>query len=81
MTARELVAAGYRQISNKYRMVARLPEGTTGLQALQAVDSEFARDLIRRIEEQAADQYRRVHARGAGNVLELDEETFADFKR
>lgn len=58
MTAKELVAAGYFQISRKYREVARLPEGVTGIQALQ----RHWREPVKLSERDATDQYLRVYA-------------------
>lgn len=34
MTAQELIDGGYHQISRHYRMLARLPAGKTGKEAL-----------------------------------------------
>ena len=34
MTGQQLVAQGYMQISRKYRLFARIPDGKTGKQAL-----------------------------------------------
>lgn len=38
--AERLIAEGYYQISNKYRLLAKLPEGKTGIQALEEASLE-----------------------------------------
>jgi hypothetical protein len=60
----ELIAQGYEQTSRKYRIVARLPPGKTGLEALAEVDPGLAANILRNANEQAAQQFRRVHAQG-----------------
>lgn len=79
--ASELHAYGARQTSAKYRNVAWLPPGETGLQALERVDPRAAEDIRRRIEDQCADTYLRVYAERDGNQRSLDLRTFQAFKR
>ena len=76
----ELVRAGYKQISSKYRRVGRLPEGTSGLEALRAVDPDLVKRWENNLESQATSQFLRVYAPD-GLVIELTEEEFADFKK
>jgi hypothetical protein len=79
--AKKLRAEGFKQTSNKFRHVARLPPGMTGLEALEEVEPSFARELLRRVEEQAAEHYRRIHADRHGLRETLDLRTFQAFKR
>lgn len=82
--AAELVRLGYCQVSRKFRSVARLPEGKTGIEAL----ADASRDLVwaRTLgEEHAAEQFRRVYAIYAPAeqrlILILTREVFDAFKR
>lgn len=75
--AKELIASGYQSISNQHKMLARLPEGKTGVQLL----AEKAPSWLRRWEEMATSHYMRVHAIQDGNSITVDPETFAAFKR
>ena len=75
--AHKLILQGYRQVSHKYRMVAKLPDGMDGIQAMALVDPEYEADIRRGIETRAADQYRRVYSK---EKLELSEEEFKAFK-
>ncbi len=74
-----LVAQGYKQVSRKYRMVAGLPEGKTGLEALKEADPEKYADLMTRVEEMAADRYRTYCADKNGHRLTLTWEEFNEF--
>lgn len=49
----KLIDAGYVQTSNRYRSVARLPEGKTAIQALIESDPVMGQDLMRRLEQWA----------------------------
>lgn len=73
------VAAGYEQVSRKFRRIARLPPGETGRQALERVDSQYVRDVEAQIERTCAEMYRRVYAEREGNMVELTVEEFAEF--
>jgi hypothetical protein len=77
--ARELVAAGYQSISNKYRLVARLPEGKTGLEALAMVNPDLAAHFLENANLSAARQFMRVYAKEPER-LELNAEEFKAFK-
>jgi hypothetical protein len=79
--AQELLELGYRSISNKYRTIARLPPGKTALEALSEVDPEFAERILSQAADRMTEYYLRVHARQAGDVLELEPEAFSAFKR
>jgi hypothetical protein len=75
-------ADGYRSISNKYRTIARLPPGKTGIEALSLVDPTLAEHLLAQAEERATEAYLRVHARAeTGDVLVLEPDVFLAFKR
>lgn len=77
---KRLKDAGYRQLSRKHRIVARLPPGKTGLEALREADSEAYERVMRLAEESAAEDYRRFHARGEDR-RELSIEEFAAFRK
>lgn len=78
---RRLVDEGYRQVSRKFRHVARLPDGMTGLEALRSVDPDLHDRMMQRMEEEAADHFRRVHASEQGLWLTLTTEEFDAFRR
>lgn len=86
-----IIAAGFHQVSRKYRRVARLPPGKkTGKEALlAAINSEVTirpeywipeneRWVGILSEREAKDQYLRVHA-PMHDHMTLDKETFAAF--
>jgi hypothetical protein len=83
--AAKLVARGFEQRSNKYRMVAGLPEGETALQALNRLDPDKAHRLqaesLSWLESRARDHYMHVFAKREGNDVELDLRTFNAFKK
>ena len=83
--ARQLIREGYRQVSRKHRIVARLPDGKTGRQALtEAIDRREDSTWIRRLSERAAQsQFLRVYAVYTGDPLwlTLDKDTFDAFRR
>ena len=76
---KDLYKQGFRQVSRKYRMVARLPEGKTGLEALAEVDPRLAKDMLDRMNNAAAEQYLRCYAKPP-YVLTLSVEEFDEFK-
>lgn len=78
--ARVLVAEGYKQTSRKFRHVARLPRGKSGLEALKEADPEGYAHIMDNAERQAADTYRRIHARGP-DKLSLTVEGFEAFRK
>lgn len=73
------------QMSSKYRTLAKLPDGESGVQALQRLDPEGLAELRRRAEEfvenQAKDHYLLIHAANEGNQFNLDLRTFKAFKQ
>lgn len=69
--AQQLFDQGYRQVSRKYRTLARLPEGKTGLEALRRF---ITIDGIS--EPEAGDHFLRVHSR---DKVQLDRFVFAEF--
>ncbi len=77
--AKELVSAGYKQISSKYRIVARLPEGKSGYEALRDADPDFAGRLLANFQRDCEDQFLRVCANNSHRMT-LDELTFAAFR-
>ncbi len=77
--AKALVAAGYRQISSKYRIVARLPEGKSGYEALRDADPDFAARLLANFQRDCEDQFLRVCASDKHKQT-LDELTFTAFR-
>jgi hypothetical protein len=79
-SAAELVAAGYRQTSWKYGLVARLPPGKTGVEALAERSPELVRELQERMEAEAADIYRRIYAQSAGHSLALSRDELEAFR-
>jgi hypothetical protein len=81
VAAQAYLVDGYRSVSNKFRTLARLPPGKSGLEALAEVEPSYAESLIAQAEERATEAYLRVHAREAGHTLELDPDTFLAFKR
>lgn len=75
----ELVELGYRAISRKHRLVARLPGPPgeiTAREALEAADPGIYSPTL--TEAQCLDQYVRVHAK---DRLTLDPLTFKAFLR
>lgn len=81
---RRLAQEGWKQISRKHRMIARVPPGMTGMEALAMIDPEAVEQLKRLMESEAADMVRR---RADKNPLlrhchlELDINSFASFRR
>jgi len=78
--AAQLVRDGWKSTSNRYRNIARLPEGKTGLEALRDCAPEAYRHIMENAERQAADTYRRIFARGDTKQT-LDQDMFQAFKR
>ena len=80
--AKSWIQQGYMSTSNKYRTISRLPEGETGLEALQRCAPSAYRNIMRVAEQRAADTYCRMgYAEREGNQMTLDREEFAAFKR
>ena len=79
--AEELVRAGWQCMSNKYRIIARLPEGATGLEVLRERSPLKFREIMEHTELRAADVYRRMYAPSEGNTQTLDFDMFEAFKR
>jgi hypothetical protein len=58
----DLIAAGFHQVSRRHGLLAKIPEGMTGREALQSAES--GRVVSRELREaDAASQYRRCYAR------------------
>jgi len=79
-TGAELVAAGYMQVSRKYRTIARLPPGKTAIEAMKELHPHAYQQVLEDIEQSAMRQYLRVYAHSDGNTLELTEEQFNAFR-
>lgn len=78
-TVDELLQQDAKQVSRKYRLVARLPVGMTGIEALcERAPDRYAR-VMARAEQWAADDYRREVAHKHGDLFELTREEFAEF--
>lgn len=80
-TGMNLVAEGWVQISRRHRMVARLPKGKTGLQALQERDLGAYKRLMERVEREAASTFLRVYSNREGERRELTLPEFAAFRK
>lgn len=90
--ARWLVRNGYKQVSRKGCMVARLPDGLSGREALRLAreayeggnltDDEYAQ-IARRSHADAEDEFCRVYAMYLGTpfVIALDTTTFTHYRR
>jgi hypothetical protein len=74
--AKQLVADGWRQTSHRFRLIARLPPGETGKQALERASGH----KWTLPEAHAAEQYRRCYADKEGYAKELDLRTFKFFR-
>lgn len=74
----ELIAAGFEQVSRKYRTLARLPPGTKGLEALREHNASRAREIMEKANDEAARLYRAVYASGEDKI-ELSEEEFKEY--
>lgn len=74
-----LLEQGVRQLSRKYRTVARLPPGMTGLEALkQRAPEKYAR-VMAWAEDRAAEEYCRYEAKKYGDEFELSVSEFNEF--
>lgn len=73
-----LIDSGFQQISRKYRMLARVPEGMTGVEAMRRASPAFVANLEANMERMCADQYMRCYAR-ADEKIELSIEEFTEF--
>lgn len=78
--AKRLIDAGYKSTSNKYRCLSRLPEGMTGMQALEAYAPDTHRRLLQDIERMAQCDYRRMCAREEDRT-EVTPAVFRAFKK
>jgi hypothetical protein len=74
----ELIAAGFQQVSRKYRRLARTPANKTALEALAEVAPEYARQILAHAEDRAARHFRAVHASGEDRI-ELSAEEFKEY--
>ena len=86
--AKKLIEEGWYQVSRKYRTLARLPKGETGIQALARAATKsrnIARDTrewaIMLGERSAGDHYLRVYAQEEGNWQEVSPTVFDWFRK
>lgn len=80
--ARRLIAEGWCQTSSKYRSVARLPEGKTGMEALcEANGTGMDEALYRWDEASAGDSYLRSNSVPIQDRMELDPATWQAYKK
>ena len=85
--AEKLIKEGYQQVSRRYYILARLPEGKTGKQALLDYSrTNFLRsDLYRWVnmigEDQSASFFRRVCSRYLGLWVEVKWDVWKEFRR
>jgi len=75
----ELIARGFVQTSRKYRLVAGLPAGKTGVEALREANPERLERLLKWLEEKASSEYRTYCAEKEGNQLTLTWGEFNEF--
>lgn len=78
-SVRELIDAGYMQVSSKYRILARVPPGKTALQAIEDENPEFAAQVRNQCENLTRSHYLRIC--GRKDQVELSIEAFKEFKR
>lgn len=74
----QIIAGGFKQVSRKYRTLARVPAGKAPLDALREVNPQAAKRLEERIADWATDEYIRCHAEGE-NKVELSVEEFKEY--
>jgi hypothetical protein len=75
----ELIAGGFKQVSRKYRHLARLPPGKTGLEALAEVDPRLAAHFLARANESAEMMFLRVHHADGPDHVTLTVEEFKEY--
>lgn len=78
-TIDELLQQGVAQLSRKFRHVARLPPGMTGLEALRERAPNRYAEVMRRAEQWAADEYRHYVAQYHDDSFTLTVEEFSEF--
>lgn len=77
----KLLEAGTIQISSKYRLVAKMPEGKTWYEAMEEYDPGMADGYIKDFNRQMEEQFLRVFGDKAGLWVKLTEEEFKEFRR
>lgn len=78
-TVDELLSQNVEQLSRKFRSVARLPPGMTGLEALRERAPEHYASVMQRAERWAADEYRRYVASKYGDAFDLTPKEFNEY--
>ena len=71
---RELIRNGYTQTSRRFRRLAKLPDGMSGIEAMQTVDPTWIKERMSRLEADAAELFCRVHS---AEKIELTDVEFA----
>lgn len=66
--AQELIDQGYFQVSRKYGTVAKMPDGMTPFEALQAADPYFAQTEWERFQDHVRGHYLRVYSKEKKHV-------------
>lgn len=75
---RDLVLSGWKSVSRKHGIIARLPIGMTGKQALSQHNPRLAECMS---QADAEGHYLRVHGQAAGLWLELQMDDFIKFRK
>jgi hypothetical protein len=77
--AADLIAAGFHQVSRTHGLLAKLPDGMTGIAALTEASHDAV--WVKRLgERQAARQFMRVYAKPP-NVIRVDQSTLVAFRK
>lgn len=71
----------WRQTSRKYRMIARLPEGETGLEAIKRCSPKDYERIMKHAERMASSSYLIHFAEQEGNSQILSTEAFETFRK
>jgi hypothetical protein len=79
LTIEGLVFLGFKQVSRKYRILARLPKDMTGLEALATYDPDLAKRILDNANQSAAEYYLRCCPDAECVKLTIDE--FNDYLR
>ena len=84
--AQELLVQGYKQTSRKFRMLAKVPDGYTPIQALRRASPTEAKRVEEQFHRWASDAFMRLSNKNAVPefsycYIEIDQETFDAFRR
>lgn len=78
--ANDLLNQGFVQISARHRLVAALPPGKTGMQALKDMHTPGADAVLAGLENAAKEHFLRVYGQQAECVVALTVEEFKEFR-